>query len=201
MKKNILLLLIIFFTACSQNIKNRLEDLGVLPRTPDNDYLSTFINFTKTHKYYDQFETKSIIKVTYFSDAFVKAYIRERQKFLKHDEFKHLADKEEQLKKTAIRFFVSIYTPDPSYSTLTGTKTIWNILLVNSKGEQLYPTSIKSANEPFQILNYYFPTIDTWDKPYFITFEIPKDYIKPKESLKLVFKSVFSYSEFLFQYE
>jgi len=201
MKKNILLLLLIIITACSQNLKNRLVDLGVLPRTTDSDYLSTFINFTKTHKYYDQFETKSIIKVTYFSDDFIKAYLNEKQKFLKHDEFKHLSDKEEQLKKTAIRFFVSIYTPDQTYSILTGTKTIWNIYLVNNRGEQLYPASIKSANEPFQILNYFFPTLTTWDKPYYITFEIPKDYINPKENFKLIFKSVFSYSEFLFQYE
>lgn len=199
--KKILYFLIIIFFGCSQNISTRLEELGVLPKEQSKEYLTNFINSTQSYKYYDQFETKSIIKVTYFSEPFLKAYLKERKKFMTESEYEMFADKELQIKKSTIRFFVSLYTPDPDYSNLKSDKKIWNIYLENEKGEKIYPQSINKVTEPYQVISYFFPTIDTWATPYYITFKNDDSFLKNKENFKLIFKSVFSYSEFKFQYD
>jgi hypothetical protein len=200
MKKILLIIFLMFFLGCSNNTKSRLEELGILPKEQSKEYLSAFINATKSYRYYDQFETKSIIKVTYFSQSFLNAYLKERKKFMKDTEYEMLADKELQLKKSTIRFFVSLYTPNPDYSNLKGEK-IWNVYLENERGEKIYPQSINKSLEPYQITNYYFPTLDTWATPYYITFANDGSFVKNNEKMKLIFKSVISQSDFVFQYE
>lgn len=201
MKKIFILIGFIVFFGCSDSLKIRLEELGILPKEQSREYLSHFANVTQSYKYYDQFETKSIIKVTYFSEPFLNAYLKERKKFMPDSEYEMLFDKERQIKKSTIRFFVSIYTPDQEYSNLKDNKKVWNIYLENERGEKIYPQSINKVTEPYQIISYFFPTLDTWAIPYYITFENNGSFVKNKENFRLVFKSVISYSEFKFKYE
>lgn len=201
MKKILFFICIIFFFGCSDKLKVRLEELGIIPKEQSKEYLTNFIDVTKSYKYYDQFETKSIIKVTYFSEPFLNAYLKERKKFMTESEYEMFSDKELQIKKSTIRFFVSLYTPDSDYSNLKSDKKIWNIYLENERGQKIYPQSINKVSEPYQIISYFFPTLDTWAVPYYITFSNDGGFLKNKENFKLIFKSVISYSEFKFQYE
>lgn len=201
MKKTVIFLILIILTSCSKNLKNSLEELGVLPRQQSNEYLKAFVSATKSYKYYDQFETKSIIKVTYFSSSFLNSYLEERKKFMKEEEYKYLEDKERQIKKSTIRFFISLYTPEPEFSNLLSTKNIWQIYIENNAGHKIKPVAIKKAQEPYQVLNYFFPTLDSWATPYYITFELEPNFLKERENFKLFFKSVVGYGEFNFQYE
>ncbi len=201
MKKIFLLFSIIIIYGCSNHLKIRLEELGVLPKKQSSEYLTHFANATKFYKYYDQFETKSIIKVTYFSEPFLNAYLRERKKFMTDQEYEILSNKERQIKTSTIKFFVSIYTPDPDYSNIKDKKNIWNIYLENEKGEKRYPISINRVTEPYQIISYFFPTLDYWASPYYLTFENDGLFVKNKENFKLIFKSVIGYTEFNFSYE
>ncbi|MCX7769553.1 MAG: hypothetical protein N2202_00555 [Proteobacteria bacterium] len=202
MRRTILLLIFItILQGCSGNLKNKLEELGVLPKQQSKEYLSAFIKATKSYRYYDQFETKSIIKVTYFSEPFINAYLKERKKFMNESEYQIFSDKELQIKRSTIRFFVSLYTPDPDYANLKSEKKIWDIYIENDRGQKIYPQSINKVSEPYQVVNYYFPTLDTWATPYYITFEKENFNINNGQTFKLIFKSVFSNSVFTFQYE
>lgn len=205
MKKRILLaLLTILLLSCSSGIKRELQTLGVIPREQSKEYLDAFVKATKQIKYYEQFETRSIIKVTYFSNNFLKAYLDERKKYMKNEDFLAFEDREKSLKTKTIKFFTSFYTPDQTYANLDKQKDLWQVYIEKGDGKRLLPTSIKKDTEPYPSLSYFFPTVDPWSTPFIITFNLyenEKPILKEGDAFKLVFKSVLSYSEFSFIFE
>ncbi len=145
--------------------------MGALPKKESSEYTVIQKKYTKTYKLYDQFETKAIVTATIFSEEFVKSYIKEKETYLKDEDFKQFSDRETFLVSNYIRFFVSFYTPKEDLMDIDKKSNYWDIHLETADGKKIYPFSIKKAEEPRDVLSHYFPFLDYWAKPYYINFK------------------------------
>lgn len=201
-KKFLLLSLFLFLTACSSSkLKEELVSLGALPKEHTSQYLQIYNKYTQTKKIYDQFETKSIISVTYFSKEFLDGYLNERNIFLKESDFLVLQERERQISEKNLKFFISFYTPNPDFSDLDKQHSIWNVFIEKSNGIKIIPTAIRKSSEPYPVLNHFFPAIDPWSVPYIVIFPRfidEKRSIIENEQFKLIFRSVLGTAIFTF---
>lgn len=194
--------LLLFLTACSSSkLKEELVNIGALPKEHTSQYLQIYNKHTQTQKIYDQFETKSIISVTYFSKEFLDGYLNERNLFLKETDFLILQEREKQINEKNLKFFISFYTPNPDFCDLEKTNSIWNVFIEKSNGTKILPAAIRKSSEPSPVLNHFFPAIDPWSVPYiaiFPRFIDEKRSIAENEQFKLIFRSVLGTTIFTF---
>ncbi len=203
MKKTLFIFFTFFLFSCSvSDIKRELVELGAIPAGHTSEYLETFKKNSLTSRIYEEFETKAIIGVTYFTNDFLEAYLKERRLFLKEADFLTLQDREKQINEKNLKFFISFYTPNPDFTDLEKPNSIWQVFIEKNDGSRLLPLSVRKSTEPYPVLNHFFPTLDPWSSPYiaiFPRFIDEKKSLNDGEEFKLVFKSVLGTTIFNFK--
>ncbi len=203
MKKTLFIFFTFFLFSCSvSDIKRELVELGAIPAGHTSEYLETFKKNSLTSRIYEEFETKAIIGVTYFTNDFLEAYLKERRLFLKEADFLTLQDREKQINEKNLKFFISFYTPNPDFTDLEKPNSIWQVFIEKNDGSRLLPLSVRKSTEPYPVLNHFFPTLDPWFSPYiaiFPRFIDEKKSLNDGEEFKLVFKSVLGTTIFNFK--
>jgi hypothetical protein len=194
---------IVLVSCSAQGIKKDLSEVGAIPKETSKYYDVLKAN-SKTGKIYDQFETKAIIRTTYFSSKFLKAYLNERKSYHNESQYGQFAEREETVNQKNIKFFVGFYTPNPDYTELEKISSMWQIYVEKPDGTKLLPLSVKKINEPYPLLNHFFSELDTWSTPYSVVFsktDAEKPVLQQGEGFKLVFKSIFGISSFSFNFD
>lgn len=159
-------------------------------------YKEVLSKWTKNTRIYSNSNSETIIvDATYKSDEFRSAFVKEYSKIYglnrkvsnKKTVYSEIISNSKDDDKY-LEFFVSLYTPNPSWNDLDKKNSIWDVYIETSDGKQIPATTIvKSDKEDARTVKFY-PYIGPWSKAYVLKFPVSK--IVDTKSLHLTFYSV-----------
>jgi len=165
-------------------------------------YLQALKYWTRSQVAYSQFETKVHIEATLRSPEFNRAYSQEYGRI-------YPLTAEEQKRQEAMRtasasefteFIFYAYIPNRAENDFDRSGSIWSILLVNGKNEQIKPWEVRRIDPVTPVVTEFFP----YGNPYYGIFYRLRFLQQDRGSridgpLKLVFSSVIGRVELEFE--
>ena len=162
MKKNIVPVFLAFIILSSSLLFSGcalFKSVGIPPSgrlTPQ--YAQVLQRWTRKADVYNHLNTVMYIRATYFTEPFVREYLKE------YAGYYMLSEKAESEKlgklapfyKQYITIFVSVYTPKKSYNDLSPGNSIWQVYLVNGEGEAVMPENGKISRQKKVVLKKIF---------------------------------------------
>jgi hypothetical protein len=148
------------FSACVESGQVELNKTVV----EDNDYRTTYQEFTRNAEIYRDFESKYRITATYLAPKFRAAFSK-RLKELFSQEHPSLDEAGQNA-----GFFISIQSPDDDQIDLNDAH-LWTIFMNLNETPQ-NPILIKRVNQK-ERWTPFFAAIDKWSREYLIVFESP----------------------------
>ena len=141
-------------------------------QTGRQGYLDALKTWTRDAKVYDLFDTELIVTATWFCKPYRDALRAEqaRAEALVPEEITRRVRKDEADLKSSVRFLVSAYTPINSWNDLAGTSPSFRLWLIDAKGRQVAPLSIKEVKLPPGGSEKYWPYLNEWSKTYEVLF-------------------------------
>jgi hypothetical protein len=129
------------------------------------DYRAALKQWTRSDIIYSQFETQVHIGATYRSPMFNKAYLEEYARLYQLSQA-DLEKQEEILKGMASdfsEFLFYAYIPEKPSNDFDRRGSIWNIHLLNEKGERIEPVEVRRIDPVTPVVTGFFPYV----KPYY----------------------------------
>ncbi len=165
----VVILFLALFTACGP----KSVSLGDPPAGITFDYGETLENWTRSHRLYEDFETRVVIHATYYSKRFVQAYLQEYDRVYE-PVARDRAAVRTRLEHRLVRnecFFVSFFTGDRDWNDLALSSSTWRVYLETSRGDRLRAASISNLEGKLVEQRHFFPYHDEFAEAYLICFD------------------------------
>lgn len=161
----------------------------------DPPYFSELSNWTKEAYVIRDFETRYVVRVTYFAPKFRQEFeTRVKRLFLdSNPKFANVAPK--------MGFFVSIFAPEPPAADIRD-RNLWAMLLTSGTN-RFTAERVEELSEDKRRWRPFFPYIDKWSREFLVIFDTPtytpnSDDLVEKIGLSLAFSNADAEVTFVF---
>lgn len=127
---------------------------------------------TRSREVHDGIDTRFILRATWLSPAWVRAFSEEyaRIYYLDAERKEQVVTRWRQESERSVRFFVALFTPEEKGNDLERADTLWSLRLVSADERDFQPLYVrKSALRPEEVA-HFFPYAGTWFRAYEVAF-------------------------------
>ncbi len=137
------------------------------------DYRDVVRDWTRTGSLQRDFETIITVDATFESPEWRAAYVAERarREDLPAGDVAALLSAQKQANAESYEVEVLVSTHDPRWNDLQkGERSMWRLALMNDRGQQITPTSIKRERRPDAVVRAWFPRMGDFSEAYTVRF-------------------------------
>lgn len=141
--------------------------------TRTRDYDDVVRDWTRTGSLMRDFETVITVDATFESPEWRAAYVAERtrREKLPASDTAALLSAQKQANAESYAFELLVSTHDPRWNDLQkGERSMWRLALMNDRGQQVTPTSIKREQRPDAVVRAWFPRMGDFSEAYAVRF-------------------------------
>lgn len=177
--------------ACGTRVRTLYEKvLG----SPGYDRITR--DHTRAREVHDGLEVRFILKATWLSPRWVRAFSEEYSNiyYLDAERRDRVVDRWRSETEDHVRFFVALFTPEEEGNDLDREGTLWSLHLIRADEVEFRPAYVRKSSLRPEEVDRFFPYSGVWYRSYEVAF--PKEAGEPVESrlgssrLKLVLSGV-----------
>jgi len=150
--------------ACTDGGKTLQETIVHDPPLSDASYAKALKNATRDVSVYDNFETKMLLKATYLSPEFRKAFDTRYENLMGESRFS-LGEADQKA-----GFIVSVFAPEEKKLDLNN-QNLWTIIMMHGE-QKFFPSVVRHLSEK-ERWQPFFPHLNRWSREYLILFDTP----------------------------